>query len=107
MRTQRNGVVEAAEEAQGTIAETAQTVIDAATAVGGKAQEYATTVGGKAQEYATEAGRQATAAAQTAYSTGNDALAVVEDLARENIWPALLIAGAVGYGLACLFKSTR
>ena len=68
--------------------------------IGARAAE----IGGKAQEYAREAGRQASAAAQTAYTTGNDMLGVVEGVARENIWPALLIAGAIGYGLACIVK---
>jgi len=39
-----------------------------------------------------EAGRQATAAAQTAYSTGNDVLDLVEGFTRENVWGSLLIA---------------
>jgi ElaB/YqjD/DUF883 family membrane-anchored ribosome-binding protein len=100
MQTQRNGVIEAAEQAQDAMVETAQTVRDTAA-----------TIGGKAQQYATEAGRQATAAAQTAYdtayNTGNDMLTRVESLTRENVWPALLIAGALGYGLACLVKNTK
>ena len=103
MQTQRNGVIEAAEEVQGRVAETAQTI-----------KETAATIGGKAQEVAAEAGRQAGAAAQTAYgaaqsaySTSNDLLGVVEGMARENVWPALLVAGAIGYGLACLVKNSR
>ena len=96
MQTQRNGVTEAVQDAQNTIAETAQTVKDAAVDIGSKAQDYAR-----------EAGRQASAAAQNAYSTGNDVLGMVEGFTRENVWGSLLIAGAVGYGLACLVKSTR
>jgi ElaB/YqjD/DUF883 family membrane-anchored ribosome-binding protein len=96
MQTQRNGVIEATEQAQETMTETARTVRDAAA-----------NIGGKAQQYASEAGRQATAAAQTAYNTGNDVLGRVESLTRENVWPALLIAGALGYGLACLVKATK
>jgi ElaB/YqjD/DUF883 family membrane-anchored ribosome-binding protein len=100
MQTQRNGVIEATEEAQDAMAETARTVRDTAADIGGKAQQYAA-----------EAGRQATAAAQTAYntaySTGNDMLTRVEGLTRDNVWPALLIAGALGYGLACLVKNTK
>ena len=103
MQTQRNGVIETAQEAQNTIAETAQTVKDTAADIGAKAAD----MGAKATEYAREAGRQATAAAQTAYSTGNDVLGVVEGFARENVWGSLLLAGAVGYGLACLIKSSR
>jgi ElaB/YqjD/DUF883 family membrane-anchored ribosome-binding protein len=103
MQTQRNGVIETAEQAQGTIAETAQTVKDTAADLGARAAD----MGAKATEYAREAGRQASTAAQTAYSTGNDVLDVVESFTRENVWGSLLIAGAVGYGLACLIKNTR
>ena len=100
MQTQRNGMIEATEQAQDAVTETARTVRDSAASLGGKAQEYAT-----------EAGRQATAAAQSAYDTaynaGNDMLTRVENMTRENVWPALLIAGALGYGLACLLRNTK
>jgi ElaB/YqjD/DUF883 family membrane-anchored ribosome-binding protein len=103
MRTQRNGVSEAAEEARNTISETAQTVKDTAADLGAKAAD----MGVRAGEYATAAGRQASAAAQTAYSTGGDVLDVVESFTRENVWGSLLLAAAVGYGVACLIKTTR
>ena len=103
MQTQRNGMIEVAEEAQNTIAETAQTVKDTVADLGARAADAGARVG----EYARDAGRQATAAAQSAYGTGGDVLDVVEDFARENVWGSLLIAGALGYGLACLIKSTR
>jgi len=100
MRTQRNGVIEATEQAQDAMAETARTVRDTAADIGGKAQEYAT-----------QAGRQAATAAQavysTAYSTGNDMLTRVESMTRNNVWAALLIAGALGYGLACVVKNSK
>jgi len=102
-RNQARDVKQAAGEATGVVVETAQRVRDAAVEMGGKAQELAA-----------EAGRQASAAAQTtygaaqsAYSTGNEVLDFVEDVARQNIWPALLVAGALGYGLACLVKNSR
>jgi hypothetical protein len=102
-RNQASGVKETAEEAKGAITETAQRVRDVAVEAGGKAQEIAA-----------EAGRQASAAAQTAYGvaqsaygTGNDMLDIVEDAARKNIWPALLVAGLLGYGLACVVKNSR
>jgi ElaB/YqjD/DUF883 family membrane-anchored ribosome-binding protein len=91
----------AADEAAGVIAETAGRLKSVAVEAGNTAQEYANT----AQEYAREAGRQAGAMAQTAYSTGNEALDAVEGVIRQNPWAALLIAGAAGYGLACLVKS--
>jgi hypothetical protein len=28
-------------------------------------------------------------------------------MTRDNVWPALLIAGALGYGLACLIRNTK
>lgn len=90
----------AADEAAGVIAETAGKLRGVAAEAGNTAQEYANT----AQEYAREAGRQAGAMAQTAYSTGNEALDVVENVIRQNPWAALLVAGAAGYGLACLIK---
>ena len=103
MRTQRNGITEAAEEARSTISETAQTVKDTAADLGAKAAD----MGARAGDYASAAGRQASAAAQSAYSTGGDALDIVESFTRENVWGSLLIAAAVGYGLACLIKNTR
>ena len=93
---QGNRLKEVAEEAQEAVAETATT-----------AKSIAADVGDKAQQLAHEAGRQVTAAAETAYGAGGDVLSIVEDAARQNIWGALLIAGAVGYGLACLVKNSR
>jgi ElaB/YqjD/DUF883 family membrane-anchored ribosome-binding protein len=104
--TGKNGqekIEAAADEAAGVIAGTAGRLKGVAVEAGNTAQEYANT----AQEYAREAGRQAGAMAQTAYSTGNEAFDVVEDVIRRNPWAALLIAGAAGYGLACLVKSGR
>ena len=102
MRGRENGMIATAEQAQGTIVETAQTVRDAAVDLGAKAAD----VGARAGDYAREAGRQAGVAAQSAYSTGNDVLDMVESFTRQNVWGSLLIAGAVGYGLACLVKNT-
>ena len=103
MQTQRNGVSETVEETRNTISETAQTVKDTAADLGAKAAD----MGARAGEYASAAGRQASAAAQTAYSTSNDMLDVVESFTRENVWGSLLIAAAVGYGVACLIKNAR
>jgi hypothetical protein len=71
--------------------------------LGARAGEAGTVAG----EYAWDAGRQVTAAAQSAYCTGGDILDVVEDFARENVWSSLLIAGAIGFGLATLTKGKR
>jgi ElaB/YqjD/DUF883 family membrane-anchored ribosome-binding protein len=86
----------AAEEAAGVIAETA-----------GKVKSAATEVGNTAQEYVREAGRQAGAVAQTAYSQGSDLIDTVDGFVRDNAWGSVLIAAAVGYGLACLVKNSR
>jgi len=94
VQDQKNGVREAVEEAQGTISETAE-----------KLKGMAADAGGRAHEFAREAGRQASAAAQTAYGTSNEVLDLVEGVVRENVWTSVLIAGALGYGLACLVKS--
>jgi ElaB/YqjD/DUF883 family membrane-anchored ribosome-binding protein len=103
MQNQRNGVIEMAGEAQGAVAETAQAIKETATDLGAKA----TDLGAKATQYAAEAGRQAGTAARAAYGTSNEMLDVVEGFARENVWASLLIAGVVGYGVACLIKNAR
>jgi ElaB/YqjD/DUF883 family membrane-anchored ribosome-binding protein len=90
---QGNGFKTAANQAQGALADTAERV-----------KGIAADAGGKAQELALEAGRQVAGAAQAAYASSGDVLETVESLIRENPWSALLIAGAAGYGLACLVK---
>ena len=103
MRTQQNGLNETMEEARNTISETAQTVKDTAADLGTKAAD----MGARAGEYAREAGRQAGSAAQTAYNASGDMFDMVEGFTRENVWGSLLLAAAVGYGVACLVKNTR
>jgi ElaB/YqjD/DUF883 family membrane-anchored ribosome-binding protein len=82
-------VRKAGRQAKSTLAETADRVQEAAMEAGGKAQEFA---------------RQAGAAAQGLYGQGNVALDIVERAVVENPWGAILVAGALGYGLACLVK---
>ena len=53
---------------------------------------------------AKQAAQQAGAAAQTAYNRTLDARQTVEQAVVENPLLSLLVAGAVGYGLACLVK---
>jgi ElaB/YqjD/DUF883 family membrane-anchored ribosome-binding protein len=86
-------VRKAGRQAKSTLVETADRV-----------QEAAMEAGGKAQEFARDAGRQAGAAAQGLYGQGNVALDIVERAVVENPWGAILVAGALGYGLACLVK---
>jgi ElaB/YqjD/DUF883 family membrane-anchored ribosome-binding protein len=83
----------AAKQAKGALAETAEAVTGAAIEAGDKAQEFAR-----------EAGRQASAAAQNLYGQGNVVLDALERSVVENPWSALLIAGALGYGMACIVK---
>jgi ElaB/YqjD/DUF883 family membrane-anchored ribosome-binding protein len=96
MRSQRNGVAEAAEQARNLAEDTARSVGDAAA-----------NMAARAGAYTREARRQASTAAQTTYDTGGDIVDVVEGFARENLWGSLLIAAAVGYGLACVIKTAR
>ena len=103
MRTQRNGVIEVAQEARDALSETAQTVKDTAADLGAKAVD----TGARAGQYARGAGRQASAAAQNAYSAGGDVRDMVETYAREHVWGSLLLAVALGYGIACLVKNAR
>ena len=83
----------AAQRAKNTLAETVERVEGAAAEAGEKAQGVAR-----------EAGRQAAAAAQTLYGQGDAVRDVVERAVVGNPWSAILIAGALGYGLACLVK---
>ena len=96
MAGQRNGTMETAQETQGAIIETAQTLRDTAADIGTRAQHYAA-----------EAGRQVGSAAQSVYGNGNEARAFVESIVRDNVWAGLLVAGCVGYGLACLVKNAK
>jgi ElaB/YqjD/DUF883 family membrane-anchored ribosome-binding protein len=84
----------AARQAKSTLAETTDMV-----------KGVAAEATGTAQEYAREAGKQASAAAQNLYGQSGVMLDAVEKTVAENPWPALLIAGALGYGLACLVKN--
>ena len=96
MQSQRNGISETAEQAASAIADTAQAMRDTAADIGARAGEYAR-----------EAGRQTSTAARTAYGAGGDVMGMVESFARGNVWGSLLIAAAVGYGLACVVKTSR
>jgi ElaB/YqjD/DUF883 family membrane-anchored ribosome-binding protein len=82
---------DAAQQAKGVIAETVELV-----------KGVAVEAGDRAQEFARHTGRQATAAAEGLYGQGNEVRNVIERTIVESPWPALLIAGAIGYGMACL-----
>jgi ElaB/YqjD/DUF883 family membrane-anchored ribosome-binding protein len=48
---------------------------------------------------ASEAGNQASAAAEAVYAQGNEVADVIEEAIRRNPWSAVLLAGAIGYGI--------
>ncbi|HTZ38191.1 MAG TPA: hypothetical protein VMB84_19345 [Stellaceae bacterium] len=101
-QNQANGVIESGQEAAQAAIEAGDRLKETAGDVLNRASDMA----GKAQDYAREAGRQAGAMAQSMYGQGNEALDMVEGFVRDNVWTGLLIAGAIGYGLACLVKTT-
>jgi ElaB/YqjD/DUF883 family membrane-anchored ribosome-binding protein len=103
-RQAKGALAETAENAKGALAETAENAKSTLAETAEKVKSVASDVGETAQEYAREAGRQATAAAQNLYGQSNVVLDAVERTVVENPWPALLVAGAIGYGLACLVK---
>jgi ElaB/YqjD/DUF883 family membrane-anchored ribosome-binding protein len=76
------------------------TVGSALKAATDKASEVAGEAIDNAQEMARETGRQARAVAGTVYGQGTDVINVIEGAIRENPMGAILIAGAIGYGLA-------
>jgi ElaB/YqjD/DUF883 family membrane-anchored ribosome-binding protein len=58
--------------------------------------DTANTVG----EVANQAKNQASAAAEAVYEQGNELADVIEEAIRRNPWSAVLLAGAIGYGIA-------
>jgi ElaB/YqjD/DUF883 family membrane-anchored ribosome-binding protein len=85
---------DAAQRAKGVIADTAETV-----------KNVATEASDRAQDFARQSGRQATAAAESLYGQGNEVRDVIERTVVEHPWPALLIAAAIGYGMACVIHN--
>jgi ElaB/YqjD/DUF883 family membrane-anchored ribosome-binding protein len=77
------------ERAKTAIADTAET-----------AKELATQAEEGAVKLARSARQQASVVTDVAYTQGNVLIGVVEDAVRQNPWGALLVAGAVGYGIA-------
>jgi ElaB/YqjD/DUF883 family membrane-anchored ribosome-binding protein len=60
--------------------------------------DTANTVG----EVANQAKDQASAAAEAVYEQGNELADVIEEAIRRNPWSAVLLAGAIGYGIGRL-----
>jgi len=93
----------AAEETAGVVAETGEMLKGTANEAGSTAQDYVRAAGRQAGVTA----QTAYGAAQTAYSQGSELLDAVGGFVRGNVWSSVLIAAAVGYGLASLVKSSR
>jgi ElaB/YqjD/DUF883 family membrane-anchored ribosome-binding protein len=60
-----------------------------------------------AQDMARQAAQQAGAAAESVYNQSLEAREMLERAVVQNPLLSLLVAGAVGYGLACLVKMNR
>ena len=88
--------VDLANNLKSTIATTADTISD----VAGRAQTAAIEAGNTVHGAAVEAGKQAGAAASEVYRQGVRATEVMSRNTAEQPLLALLIAGAVGYGIA-------
>ncbi|HVC52177.1 MAG TPA: hypothetical protein VND87_09160 [Stellaceae bacterium] len=87
---------EAVRQATTAVAETVQGVKDAAADAGAKTQALAR-----------QAGHQAGAAAQNLYGQGSGLVAGLDRTVAENPLAALLIAGAIGYGVAWMTTRRR
>ena len=68
----------------------------------GQAKSAVTDAANTARGMASDAGNQASAAAEAIYEQGNEVADVIEDAIRRNPWSAVLLAGAIGYGIARL-----
>jgi len=97
----RNGVREVGEQAKSVITETTE----AAKAAVSRGMTAAQEAGEAAQGMARQAAQQATAAAGTVYNQSLEARDVLEQAVVQNPFLSLLVAGAIGYGLACLVRN--
>jgi ElaB/YqjD/DUF883 family membrane-anchored ribosome-binding protein len=83
------------EDSASAIAQTVSGAADKVSRVAGQAAETA-------QGVAREAGRQASAVAESVYGQGGDLVDVIEGAIRGNPISSVLVAAAVGYGIARL-----
>jgi len=74
----------------------------AAAVRGSEAAEKVSEVADQAVGVAREAGKRARAAAESAYGQGSGLLEDIEDATRQNPLRALLVAGAIGFGVGYL-----
>jgi hypothetical protein len=84
-----------------------ETVKGTITDVAGKAQTAATEGGGRVREAAVETAKQVGDAAATTYRQGVRAGEYVSQNTAEQPLPALLIAGAFGYGIAYMIHGRK
>ena len=65
-----------------------------------KVSELADQAAATAQDIARKAGRQASAVAESVHGQGGDLIEVIEGAIRDNPIGSVLLAAAVGYGIA-------
>ena len=70
------------------------------TSAADKVSELADQAAATAQDVARKAGRQANAVAESVYGQGGDLIEVIEGAIRGNPIGSVLLAAAVGYGIA-------
>jgi ElaB/YqjD/DUF883 family membrane-anchored ribosome-binding protein len=89
-----------AESSASAMAQTVSGAVDKVSSVAGQAAETA-------QDVAREARRQASAVVESAYGQGGDLIEVIKDTIRGNPISSVLVAAAIGYGIAHLSYHRR
>jgi hypothetical protein len=79
--------------------------VDAGSDLAGKAQTAATAAGSTIRDAATEAGKQVSDAAAKTYAQGAQAAEYLSRNTVEQPLLALLVAGAIGYGIAYMIHA--
>jgi|ERR1700729_3893437 ElaB/YqjD/DUF883 family membrane-anchored ribosome-binding protein len=93
---------DAARSAKGTITEMAQQAPDTISETTDRVTAAAAATADAAAGIARETGRRVGAATESALGSGNAILNAMDAPIRANPWAALLVAGAVGYGISLL-----
>ncbi|HEX3861218.1 MAG TPA: hypothetical protein VHY35_05950 [Stellaceae bacterium] len=93
---------EAAQDLQNTVSGKISDAADAAKGVVQQTRAVAGSIGGMAQDTARQVANQATAAADTLSNQGGMARDYLARTVEENPLTAVLVAGAIGYAVACL-----
>ena len=81
--------------------------VEAVTDLAGKAQTAATEAGGTMRDAAVETAKQVSDAATNTYRQGVRASEYVSQNTAEQPFPALLIAAAIGYGIAYMIHGRK